>query len=49
MTAAVAQAGNEYYGASGNWDAQPRVSGATLLRQAQGIYDFEPELALVQR
>ncbi|MEV0847011.1 hypothetical protein AB0J21_14235 [Streptomyces sp. NPDC049954] len=49
VTAAAAQPGNEYYGAFGNWDAQPRMSGATLLRQAQGIYDFEPELALVQQ
>lgn len=49
VTAAVSHAGNQYFGAYANWDAQPRMSGATLVRQAQGIYDFEPEIALVQQ
>ncbi|MFI0938466.1 hypothetical protein [Streptomyces sp. NPDC021020] len=49
VTAAASLAGNEYYGAYGNWDAQLRMSGATLVRQVQGIYDYEPELALVQQ
>jgi hypothetical protein len=49
VTAAASLAGNEYYGAYGNWDAQLRMSGATLVRQTQGIYDYEPELALVQQ
>ncbi len=49
VTAAVAHSGNQYFGAYGNWDAQLRMSGATLVRQAQGIYDFEPEIALVQQ
>ncbi|MDL4821826.1 hypothetical protein [Actinomadura opuntiae] len=49
VTAAASLGGNEYYGAYGNWDAQLRMSGATLVRQVQGIYDYEPELALVQQ
>ncbi|WP_433892681.1 hypothetical protein [Streptomyces sp. CA-111067] len=49
VSAAVSHGGNEYYGAYGNWDAQLRMSGATLVRQVQGVYDYEPELALVQQ
>lgn len=49
VTAAASLGGNEYYGSYGNWDAQNRMSGATLIRQVQGIYDYEPELALVQQ
>lgn len=49
MTAMVSTPGNAVYGAWTDWDAHARNSGASLVAAMQGVYDFEPEVALVQQ
>ena len=49
ITIGVATAGNEAPGGFTDWDAHLRNSGGTLVQQVQGIYDFEPELAIIEQ
>lgn len=49
MAAMVSTPGNGVYGSWTNWDAHGRQSGAQLVSAMQGVYDFEPEVCLVQQ
>ena len=49
MTVTAQLGGNEFYGSNANWDAHNRDYGATLVSNMQGVFDNQPDFALMQQ
>ena len=49
MTVPASTGGNEFYGAGVNWDSHDRQYGSRLVYNMQGVYDNQPDIALIQQ